>query len=332
MVGWNPGSALAQDTIPYPSAKDLTVSVNAVVLFQNGASVKLGYSVESDSSSQQQLWTLAIRAYLALSGSYELHGPSGWYGHTAIADDSNAVEWFARSAESRVDPGEALSGFTAQATGLLDIVPFAATGYYDLPDMPDDDTVVLGEAPPGWSNAATGLTVGHVPLEGEAVLSDLTTRLSGLIGRACNELGWIASSSLCTTLDSLLVSGPVRLDEFNDSLMANRTGGVYLADNPYTLLKGNRDYLRSLITSSKFALAYVCGSTLTARNKSQVIMPVTWTVDGTSEVGALILPAKPSNGPYSETTFDVTNQGHVRLHYEGAEEVAGLTPDYHACE
>ena len=193
-----------------------------------------------------------------------------------------------------------------------------------------EEDQVFATPPSIYNTSATTLTIGPVPIPANATVGSLVTRLKNLVDRVCSDPQWIASSELCTTLVNQLVGNPVQLLAFNSTLVANRSDGAGLPDNPYYLLKSNRAYIRSLITASKFGLVYVCGNRFVARSQLDIPVPATYTVGDALESGRLVLPAKPPGAEYSQTEFTTTNQGLVRLRYDG-QSMKKLQPTYVGC-
>jgi len=321
-----------EDTVAFPSLGNLSVKVEGTVTTQNGAAVRLDYKLTNLGGSQQPAADFLIRALVPFNASYGMNSPVGWFASKAIIEDSAVARWFAIEANKFLTAGTSKTGYVTEVNGVLDVVQAWVQGEATFPTLEEGQT--LGEEPSVYVNSAATLTIGPIPVPAGSTVGSLVTRLNDLVSRVCASPQWITSSGLCTTLAGQLTGNPVDLSAFRDTLTANRSGGAQLTDNPYYLLKSNRDYIRYRIDvvtpDGGFGLVYVCGNKFKARNKTDIPLPATYTVQNTSETGSLVLPAKPAGSTFSETEFTTTNQGTVKLWYDGVVQ-RQLTPTYVAC-
>jgi hypothetical protein len=84
-------------------------------------------------------------------------------------------------------------------------------------------------------------------------------------------------------------------------------------------LGGARSSGHAGIDLSQVKLTYTCGTFFRIRNLSSSQLALTYSVYRTSETGTVTVPAAPTGTPfnYSETYFQTTNKGAVRLTYGG---------------
>jgi hypothetical protein len=74
-----------------------------------------------------------------------------------------------------------------------------------------------------------------------------------------------------------------------------------------------------MIKPNVLLLTYLCGRTFQVRNSNEAVVEVTWDVFETTDAGTLTLPARPLSASFSETVFETTATGTVRLFYQGTQ-------------
>ncbi|HUX34151.1 MAG TPA: hypothetical protein VMV51_09775, partial [Gemmatimonadaceae bacterium] len=62
---------------------------------------------------------------------------------------------------------------------------------------------------------------------------------------------------------------------------------------------------------------YLCENRFRIRNANDLAIAVQWVVLGTVDSGTVVLPARPSGAPFSETFLDVPDSGTVRVFFGG---------------
>jgi len=244
----------AQDSIPWPAGNNLTVTLRPESLSVRGDSIRIWYALSNAATSQQSARHLAVRTSVA---HYAMGSPSRWYGSPGIVQDSAAALWTALLSRPDVQPGETKTGFWLEAHGLPAIVPFRVQGRYDVPVYNDSLPWLIKEAPSFWVNSVGGLTLGIEPFPTDLSTGSLLSRIRDLTDRACSELAWITSPSVCTSLttklqqasqaalqgDSLGARAP--LQSFTTELQSqhNSAGTLPVTDNAYWLLKVNAEFI-----------------------------------------------------------------------------------------
>jgi hypothetical protein len=77
-------------------------------------------------------------------------------------------------------------------------------------------------------------------------------------------------------------------------------------------------------------LTYRCGNRFRIRSYYQIVVDVKWDVYGTTDSGHVLLPARTSSQPYSETVFNTQVKGTTRL-FHGGQLIQSTANDDRVC-
>ncbi len=173
-----------------------------------------------------------------------------------MVQDSSAALWTALFSRPDVQPGQSLTGFWFEGAGLPTIVSFRVQGRYESPAYNDSLPWLYKEAPSFWENSVGGFTVGLEPVPPNPDLGDQINRLRQLTTRACGELGWISSSTLCTTLSNELAQA-TQASAQGDLISARNQVNSFTADlrsqhNANATLPVNHAAYALLVPSAQF--------------------------------------------------------------------------------
>lgn len=133
-------------------------------------------------------------------------------------------------------------------------------------------------------------------------------------------------------------TGTLTLDFGDDTPRRNvfRWQGVQGAEYRFTILFDPNPATRLIIQRTDagaprpYQLTALCGTRFRVRNRSDYQVTATWDVYGTTEAGTLQLPPRPSGQEFSETVFETTARGTVRL-FVGGKQVDVKAPSAGAC-
>jgi hypothetical protein len=155
--------------------------------------------------------------------------------------DRPVVRWAALS-DSLLGPGTSSPLLWFTAVGLPGIVDAHVEGYYELPEMSEDDPELDNMEDPLVVNSVPLRVVGIEPVPVHPSLLSLAARLDSLTREACS-LDWITRANLCTTLRGHLSEQRLGLESFQRDLIAGHAPVGPVTDNAYWLLKVNADYI-----------------------------------------------------------------------------------------
>ncbi|HEX6939590.1 MAG TPA: hypothetical protein VF158_09265 [Longimicrobiales bacterium] len=248
------GALHAQDSIPWPAANRLDVTVTARVTEVRGDTLRLTYTVANAAGSEQAAQTFVVRTYLP---DYTIASPRLWMGMRGMVQDSAAAHWFSIATERFIVPGDSLGGFVFEGVGLLDIVPYRVQGYYDLPAYDDSQPWRIARPPSFWVNSVPGVTIGIKPIPDALPADALLERLRDLTGRSCAEPRWIDNAGVCRSLLSKLDAALRALERENtgaaraqvESFLAELEAqhgeppGKHVNDTAYWLLRTNAEHV-----------------------------------------------------------------------------------------
>jgi hypothetical protein len=159
--------------------------------------------------------------------------------------------------DTLVRPGHTTPPLRLVARGIPDIVR-----YWAVPDL-DANPPVASDVDDGSDDYITfsdsGVTVGVVPVASGATSAGLAARLRTLLGRSCQELGWISQNGVCHSLDVKLANAQDAIaggdlaqarnviTAFANELDAQHGDqpGKHVNDSAYALLSANASYLLS---------------------------------------------------------------------------------------
>jgi hypothetical protein len=246
--------ALAQDSIPWPRADRLSVTVSVPTVQIRGDTLRVRYRLASGAGSEQAGIFFAVRCPGTV---VRARGPLGWYASFGLIGDSAAVDWSSLAKQTDLAIGSALAGFEFEAIGALDIVGFLVQGDHPLP-VATDSTERLVMAPPSvWADAARGQTIGVVAPPADSSPSGLTARLAALQNRVCDALGWISNRGVCQSLRAKLDDAAAAIGRGGAQAAAGQLGayvqeldaqhgpepGKHVNDSAYWLLRVNAEYV-----------------------------------------------------------------------------------------
>ena len=235
----------AQDSVPWPRADRLAVTVHARLVSPSADSVRLEYEVTNSGASEQAAMRFAVRTDLP---RYRAVGPTLWWASNAVVQDSGAAYWFILDPRAVIRPGATLSGFLVRAVGLTEPVAYRVQGFHEPPPVAEGQAV---QTPPSlWVNSVAGVTVGVAPFPSDSSPAAAVSRLGTLTARAC-DLAWV-TADVCNDLTGEVEAGAravgegdlaaahARIQDFRNKVLA-------LADESLALLEPNADFaLRQL--------------------------------------------------------------------------------------
>lgn len=246
--------ARAQDSIPWPRADHLTVTVSVPGVQIRGDTLLVRYRLTSDAGSEQSGDLFAVRFGGAV---VRVEAPIGWYASHGLVSDSAAVDWSSLVRRAQLSPGRTLGGFAFESVGALDVVSFLVEGHFEIPVVTDTTEGLLKQAPSPWANAFRGQTIGVVAPPADTSPSSLIARLGDRTGRVCGDLGWITNDGVCQSLSAKLANAATSiaagrgvaavgdLTSFVQELEAQHgpEPGKHVNDSAYWLLKVNAEFL-----------------------------------------------------------------------------------------
>jgi hypothetical protein len=232
-------------------------NVSAMVRFRSvtvvGDTTTVALSVAVNSASVEHLAGIAIKS--SADGRI-VHSPgSGWWVFS-VYDSIPGASWWNQSPTA---PGDSTPTLTFSARGVPGLSTVYLRGDSDI-TVPDSVYVPAYDPLEDLSRHVIGIGV-------EAVSTDpivLATRLQTLSDSAC-ALGWITSSTLCSTLHANSASDASSLiTQFGASLDSAHAAGSAVNDAAYWLLKPNASYVLAHVPPPALSV-YITGDTATSR-------------------------------------------------------------------
>ena len=225
-----------------------------------GDTTLLTYLLTNRPTSAEVLFQFTVDAPAPVTSIFRPQPRSDWDADTTFIGRSVA-RWAVLN--EQMGPGTTSPGLSFEAVGLAGLVDSWVRGNVPLEMVEEavDDSVDTLPPPPIPDLYALSIkttTVGVSPIPSGATTATLLTRLDSLTQRTCNDLAWISSVALCTTLDGRLESaatavaandnGGARtaLSAFISDLDTGRfppTGTPTLSGSAYWLLRTNATYI-----------------------------------------------------------------------------------------
>lgn len=216
------------------------------------------YTVANAPSSQQSIANFGI-GYKS-GGLGPIASPPHW---TAFPDfsDVTMVYWYARGRfEWSIRPGSSLGGFSFTHTGLPSIrTYFSQSSYIYSPENQEEiDKIESEELNDYFNNCKRGKTVGPGPTPAGGPSGHIANMVQ--LKHQAQDLGWISSSGIVTSLDAKLEAAQAAIDRgqnktasnqiqaFEHELVAQK--GKTVNQSAYIMLRANADYLLDLLRSS----------------------------------------------------------------------------------
>ena len=240
----------------YPSAKEVDVFVRANVS-EVGNQVVYEYELRSLSSSRQDVWTFRLK-YEGNTGNRS--APNGW--SVFALRGTNLITWGADDSTSFIPPGNSLTGFRFQSTGLPSIKDFYVEGFIELPVLETEpDTIVGGSL---IENSKSGKTIGPKPAPDPFVAVVFLDTLIAYTNQSL-VLDWIANQLTADKYTNLFSTARSQL-EGNDTtgarttltaVLTNVTGdsaAALLISEAYALLRFNTEYLLDQLPSPELII------------------------------------------------------------------------------
>jgi hypothetical protein len=172
-----------------PTGVSATVHVDSV--YYRGDTLFLAHSVTNAATSPRQLLGFVLQTPAA--GAAQNKPAGGWLLHTGRFGGVRTVQWIGISDDAMTPPGRRMAPLITHGVGIPDVEQFwiiadTPPPVTENPDRePPIDPMIFGTIP--------GLTVGISVVPVGAAPVSLTTRLRRLLGRACDELGWLGDPS-----------------------------------------------------------------------------------------------------------------------------------------
>ena len=249
----------AQDTtfiFTYPSAKEVDVSVKANVL-NLGTKFNYEYELQSLSTSRQDVWSFTLN----YDGNTENRSaPNGWI--VLAPRNTNHIGWSSDDSTSDIPPGNSLTGFRFQSTGLPSIKAFYVEGFIELPVLETDPDSIIGGGL--TENSKMGKTIGPKPAPVPFVAVVFIDTLISYTNQSLT-LGWTANQLTADKYTSLFSTARSQL-ESNDTtgarttlttVLTNVTGdsaAALLISEAYALLRFNTEYLLDQLPSPELII------------------------------------------------------------------------------
>lgn len=233
--------------------KNITVAVDVARVQRRGDTTRTEYVVRNSSQSQEALGEFMVDAPSPVLWISLPQPAESWLTNTR-AKTLSVARWAAL--EPFLGPGINTPTLSFDATGLPTVVTYWAGGSYETPEGESDEVAAL--PPPREALAAhavVGQTVGVEPLPTDLTPASLLGRLVGLLDQTCGALGWITSSSVCTSLDARLDAATQAVSQGNNAaarteienvmaeVEAQHGSGLPVNDGAYWLLKVNAEYI-----------------------------------------------------------------------------------------
>jgi hypothetical protein len=199
----------AQDTIPYPSMKEVQPSV-VLSTQQVVSQYQYDNAVSNGLVASQHIWEFMIQIRSTTIGGV---APTGWDASRATRTNLVAVTWAAVDSTKDVGPGSSLSGFRIVSSGLPAIVQFYAVGYIPIPYgdfIPQEGTDDI------FINSAQGRTIGPADPPSPFVPLAFLDTLIAMKNEAKN-LDWIQQGDLSDLIDTRLSKARDHLESEDES-------------------------------------------------------------------------------------------------------------------
>jgi hypothetical protein len=172
-----------------PTGVSATVHVDST--YYRADTLFLAHSVTNAASSPRRLWGFVLQTPAA--GAIQNKPAGSWLLHIGNFGGVRTVQWMGISKNAMTPPGQRMAPLITHAVGIPDIERFWIIADTPPPITEDPDR----EPPisPMILRSIPGLTVGIDPVPAGATSLSLTGRLRRLLGRACDELGWLGDTA-----------------------------------------------------------------------------------------------------------------------------------------
>jgi hypothetical protein len=172
-----------------PTGVNATVQVESV--HYRGDTLFLAHAVANAATSPRRLWGFMLQTPAA--GVVQNRPPGVWQLRIAKFGGVRAAQWMGISNDAMTPPGQRMPPLIIHAVGIPDVEQFWIIADTPPPITEDPDR----EPPisPMILRSIPGLTVGIEAVPAGATPSSLTGRLRRLLGRACDELGWLGDAT-----------------------------------------------------------------------------------------------------------------------------------------
>jgi len=190
----------AQDSIPWPAANHLAVTV-AVEVQSVRDSVALTYTIRNDARSEQAAQAFALRLDVK---DYRISGPGGWVADPGVIQDSSAALWYAGRKAALIRPGSSLGPFVLRGTGLVASVTYRIEGDYAPPVYNDSTGQPIQHATSFWINSVPGRTIGLIPIPADSSPTGLLRAVQSVLAHFCGAAS--GASGICTSLNAKLAA------------------------------------------------------------------------------------------------------------------------------
>jgi hypothetical protein len=219
----------------------------------HGDTLYVAHTASNAPGSPGPLWGFVLETPAPVARQVQ-PSTGDWLLNLGVFGGRQTAQWIGLGA-AKARPGQHMPSLSVGAVGIPDVVSYWVIAF--TPPRQSDDPDREPEINPMLQRSIRGTTVGIVPVPTAATPSSLTTRLRRLLGRACDELGWITQQGVCRSLDVKLgraqeafaagqsTTGRNELTAFLTELDSQHGAepGKHVNDAAYALLAANARYL-----------------------------------------------------------------------------------------
>jgi len=181
---------------------NIIVDVGVTALSVRGDTAEVTYVLRNRPGSAEQLFQFTVDAPSSVL-RISLPQPEHDWAANASYRGRSVARWAVLGEQMR--PGEDSPPLVFSAVGLPAIVTYWVRGYVPPPPLTPADTLpVVPPSDPLVANSLPGRTVGIAPFPNDGSLSNLLAHLLTLTDESCGALGWITSTSVCSSLTAKL--------------------------------------------------------------------------------------------------------------------------------
>jgi hypothetical protein len=244
----NIANALVQDTLYFPSARDIDVIVNAEVEMEDHQYI-FTYKLTSTELSEQDIDQFFFKLQ---SNVIEQYSPDMWHGSISV---QNTLIWGSLKRATQISPSSNLESFGLNSNGLPAIITYHASGDIETPKVP------MGNAPPLelivggdiFENSVQGKTIGPNDLPDPFDHIDFIDTLMSYIPQSL-ELDWIGDYAFADTLQNRFQKARHHLVTLDSSVAANILTSI--VDLIEATIAGNGPQSAMLTTEGYALLVY----------------------------------------------------------------------------
>lgn len=231
----------------YPSASLFDAEVSSTISINNGQ-FTYQYSIYSDSSSEQNIWTFFILIDQQVD---KVNSPPNWRGR--VGGDPLRIDWWAKDESSEIKPNQSLNSFSYSSKNLPALVKYHIRAWVEPPVLEEEPDSVENSSI--FEDSKQGLIIGPKALPDNISNPALIDTLQNYLSFSCDTT-WITSPGICRSLEA-------KLENVERQLEQGRTNP---ARGPLQAFLNEVEALREKqLSSEAYALLYFNGQYLLER-------------------------------------------------------------------